>query len=166
MDFWSHLQGVAECSPPGQECNVFSLTWRLIPIDFFSFFKFLKIYLFNLCVWVHCHSSDTPEGGIRSHYRWLWVTMWLLGMELRTSGREDSARNRWAISPVLKTLLMSPCLSIRSLLDHSDCLKHLNSSIKHGLCMWITWWTDLKGFMLKLQNLTSVIPELSLPSRN
>jgi hypothetical protein len=32
-------------------------------------------------------SSDTPEEGIGSHYRWLWVIMWLLGLELRTPGR-------------------------------------------------------------------------------
>jgi hypothetical protein len=30
---------------------------------------------------------------IRSYYRWLWVTMWLLGIELRTSGRAVSALN-------------------------------------------------------------------------
>jgi hypothetical protein len=30
-------------------------------------------------------SSDTPEKDIKSHYRWLLVTMWLLGIELRTS---------------------------------------------------------------------------------
>jgi hypothetical protein len=34
-------------------------------------------------------SSDTPEEGIGSHDRWLWATMWLLGIELRTSGRAD-----------------------------------------------------------------------------
>jgi hypothetical protein len=44
-------------------------------------------------------SSDTPEEGIRSHYRWLWATMWLLGIELRTFGRAVSVLNRWAISP-------------------------------------------------------------------
>jgi hypothetical protein len=38
-------------------------------------------------------SSDTPEEGIRSHYRWLWATMWVLGIELRTSGRAVSALN-------------------------------------------------------------------------
>jgi hypothetical protein len=32
-------------------------------------------------------SSDTPEEGIRSHYIWLW----LLGIELRTSGRTVGA---------------------------------------------------------------------------
>jgi hypothetical protein len=32
-------------------------------------------------------SSGTPEEGIGSHYRWLWATMWLLGIELRTSGK-------------------------------------------------------------------------------
>ena len=36
-------------------------------------------------------TSDTPEEGIRSCYRWLWATMWLLGFELRTSGRAVSS---------------------------------------------------------------------------
>jgi hypothetical protein len=40
-----------------------------------------------------------PEEGIRSHYRWLWATMWVLGIELRTCGRAASAHNLWAISP-------------------------------------------------------------------
>jgi hypothetical protein len=44
-------------------------------------------------------SSETPEEGIGSHYRWFWATMWLLGIELRNSGRAVSAFNRWAISP-------------------------------------------------------------------
>jgi hypothetical protein len=52
-----------------------------------------------LCAWVHCHSSNTPEEGIRSHYRWLWGTVWWLQIELRTSERAVSALNRWAISP-------------------------------------------------------------------
>jgi len=53
-------------------------------------------------------SSDTPEEGIRSHYRWLWTTMWLLGFELRTSGRAVSALNRWAISPAHVLILKRP----------------------------------------------------------
>jgi len=44
-------------------------------------------------------SSDTPGEGIRSHYRWLWAILWLLGIELRTSGRAVSALNHWAIAP-------------------------------------------------------------------
>lgn len=44
-------------------------------------------------------SSDTPEEGTVSHYRWLWATMWLLGIELRSSGRAASALNCWDISP-------------------------------------------------------------------
>jgi hypothetical protein len=46
-------------------------------------------------------SSDTPEEGIRSHYRWLWATMSLLGIELRTSEVVVSALNCWAIFPAL-----------------------------------------------------------------
>jgi hypothetical protein len=44
-------------------------------------------------------SSDTPEEGTESHYRWMRATMWLLGFELKTSGRAVSAVNHWAISP-------------------------------------------------------------------
>jgi hypothetical protein len=45
--------------------------------------------------------SDTPEEGIKSHYRWLWATMGLLGIELRTPRRAVSALKHWAISPAL-----------------------------------------------------------------
>jgi hypothetical protein len=38
-------------------------------------------------------SSDTPEEGIRSHYRWLCTTIWLLGIEVRFSGRVVGALN-------------------------------------------------------------------------
>ena len=42
----------------------------------------------------------TPEEGTRSHI-WLWAFMWLLGIELRISGRATRALNFWAISPAL-----------------------------------------------------------------
>jgi hypothetical protein len=43
-------------------------------------------------------SSDMPKEDIGSHYRWLWATIWLLGIELRTSGRALSALNCWVPS--------------------------------------------------------------------
>jgi hypothetical protein len=37
-----------------------------------NLFIFLKIYLrIHLLLYVSTLSSDTPEGGVRSHYRWL-----------------------------------------------------------------------------------------------
>jgi len=42
-----------------------------------------------------------------SHYRWLWAAMWLLGIELRTSGRAASALNHWAISPAPLTCFLT-----------------------------------------------------------
>ena len=36
--------------------------------------------------------------GIKSHYRWLWAIMWVLGIELRISGRAASALNCWVIT--------------------------------------------------------------------
>jgi hypothetical protein len=62
---------------------------------FFFFFKDLFIITHKYTVAVFTHT----RGGVRSHYGWLWTTMWLLGFELRTFRRAVSALNHWAISP-------------------------------------------------------------------
>jgi hypothetical protein len=68
-----------------------------------------RIYLFYVYKYSICMYNFILEG-IRSHYRWLWATMWLLGSELRTSGRAASALNRWAISPAsLQTFQAQMC---------------------------------------------------------
>jgi len=63
---------------------------------FLDLFIYLLIYECFICIY-----TCMPEEGIRSLYRWLWATVWLLGIELRTSGRAVSALNRWTISPAL-----------------------------------------------------------------
>jgi hypothetical protein len=55
------------------------------------------------------HPSDTAEEGIRPHCTWLWATMWLLRIELRTSGRAISSFNCWGISPAHQQHSLSPC---------------------------------------------------------
>jgi hypothetical protein len=57
-----------------------------------NWFVFFKIYLFSAYEYTVAVFRHT-ERGIRSHYRWLWATTWLLGIELRTSGRTVSALN-------------------------------------------------------------------------
>jgi hypothetical protein len=52
---------------------------------------------------------------VRSHYGWLWATIWWLGFELRTFGRAVSALNHWAISPAHVWLSRSPEKHVRSL---------------------------------------------------
>ena len=64
-----------------------------------TFFLKKKIYLFIMCTMVCLHVSLQTEVGTRSYYRWLWATVWLLGIELRTSGRTVNVLNHWAISP-------------------------------------------------------------------
>jgi hypothetical protein len=49
-----------------------------------DFFKDLFIYEYECST---CMYTCMPEEGIRSRYRWLRATMWLLGIELRTSAR-------------------------------------------------------------------------------
>jgi hypothetical protein len=49
-------------------------------------------------------SSDTLEKGVGSQYKWLWATMWLLGIELRTYGRAVSDLNCWGISPAQQVI--------------------------------------------------------------
>jgi hypothetical protein len=63
----------------------------------FSVCHFLNIYLFctqcSACIY-----ACTPEEGVGYHTRWLWATMWLLGM---TFGRAVGALNLRAISPAI-----------------------------------------------------------------
>jgi hypothetical protein len=55
------------------------------------YYLLLFLDLFILCMRTLSLSSDTPMEDIRFHYRWLWATtMWLLGIELKTSGRTAS----------------------------------------------------------------------------
>ena len=61
-----------------------SLPWPCaFPCFSFKIYFFLFMNILSL-------SSDTPEDGIISHYTWLWATMWLLRIELRTSERAVS----------------------------------------------------------------------------
>ena len=59
-------------------------------------FFFLKVFYFKLYLYEYTVAvfKHTGKEGIRSHYRWLWATMWLLGIELRTFERAASALNR------------------------------------------------------------------------
>jgi hypothetical protein len=71
-------------------------------------------------------TSDTPEEGVRSHYRWLWATMWLLGIELIASGRAASGLNRWAISSTPSKIYFI-CIC-----------KCPNVHVNH-MCAWCLW---------------------------
>ena len=74
-----------------------------------SFFKIVLFFCKDLlCIhYSDCMYACRPEEGTRSHYRWLWTTMWLLAVELRTSGWAVSALNCWTISPTSSFLSLS-----------------------------------------------------------
>ena len=61
-------------------------------IKFWVSFKDLFIYVMNMSKLLL--SSDTHEVG----HRWFWSFMWLLGIELGTSGRATSILNSWVNS--------------------------------------------------------------------
>jgi hypothetical protein len=86
----------------------------LVSLNFF----FLRFYL--LYVYEYTSVSDTPEEGIRSHYRQSWVTMWLLGIELRTSERAASALNHWAQEWAFKFWHLRLQLAHIKVRDHSS----------------------------------------------
>ena len=77
--------------PRLDSCWALNVWWLKLLVFFLRFIYFLYVSTLYL-------SSDTLEEGIRSHYRCLWDTMWLLGIELRTSGKGVSAFNHWVIS--------------------------------------------------------------------
>ena len=61
-----------------------------------SSLRYILLYVSTLQL-----SLDTPEEGEKYHYGWLWLTMWLLGFELRTFSRAVGALTHWASSPAL-----------------------------------------------------------------
>ena len=71
-----------------------------LPPKVITSFSFFIIYFYLMCIVFYLHTClwgcQLPWSW---SYRQLWTTMWLLGIELRTSGRAASALNRWAISP-------------------------------------------------------------------
>jgi hypothetical protein len=73
------------------------------------FCLFLKIYLCIsvLCLHAHLHTWRGHSILWCYSYRWLWVTLWVLGTELGTSGRTTSALNHWDISPAPVVLFLT-----------------------------------------------------------
>ena len=53
----------------------------------FSFYKRFICFMNECSI---CIYTCVPTEGIRFHYRWLWATTWLLGIELRTFRRAVS----------------------------------------------------------------------------
>ena len=91
-----------KCAPPPPPVKILQgLFFNLCLFLFLRFTYFMYMITLSL-------SSHTPVEGMGSHYRWLWATMWLLGIELRTSGRAVSSLIPWAISPAPPTGLFKP----------------------------------------------------------
>lgn len=65
---------------------IFSYIFKSLIISCKAFWVFLRfIYLLH----IQCSARKylcKPEENVRSHYRWLWVNLWLLWIEFRTSG--------------------------------------------------------------------------------
>ena len=78
--------------------------------------------LFILYMWLHCRCLQTHQKRASDpHYRWLWATIWLLGIELRTFGRTVRALHCWAISSAPKIFFKTfkcsfPCFQLPDLL--------------------------------------------------
>ena len=84
-------------------------TWTVSPVPELEKKK-KKPHVYEYAIFTY---TCIPEMGIRPNYRWL--SMWLLGIELRTLGRAASALNHWAISPVPLELIFM----FQSLTNHS-----------------------------------------------
>ena len=103
-----------------QLCRISSLLYVNSEIRTFFFLRFICL----LCTQYYaCMYACTTEEGTRSHYRWLWVTIWLQGIELRTSGRAASALYLRAISPA-QTEFLSGLLA--------KAFTHWTISLAHG----------------------------------
>lgn len=62
-------------------------------------YEYLSICMCSTCIWYLLK----PEEGVRSPWNWIYrlllATIWMLGAELKSSGRSAmNALNHWAIS--------------------------------------------------------------------
>jgi hypothetical protein len=89
-------------------------------------------------------SSDPPEESVRSHYRWLWATTWLLGFELRTFRRVVSVLTHWAISPALNFKYI---WTMRKSQSSKEC--HLNPKSREGWKTQSNTWRKIIADCLK-----------------
>lgn len=77
------------------------LFWKT---DLFIFILCIWMFSVYLCLYTYTHAwyPWKPE---KYHipwnwsYRWMWITMWVLGIELKPSGRQPVLTNLWAIFP-------------------------------------------------------------------
>ena len=69
-------------------------------------------------MWVlYLHVHIHARRGHQIPVRWLWTTTWLLGIELRTSGRADGAFNHWTIFPAHTHSSLIPALGRQKQMD-------------------------------------------------
>jgi hypothetical protein len=110
-------QAGLELRNPPTKCY---LAFQVLGLKVCATTAWLKIELFIYLMYVSTLqlSSHTPEKGIGSHYRWLGTTMWLLGIELRSSGRAGSALNHLS-SPTCRL----PTEDVAQVKGVSSCLK-------------------------------------------
>lgn len=69
-------------------------------------FLFINLFYVWVLYLIHMVYTTMPEENDRSPYRWLWAIMWLVGIELRTSGRALSTLNHRLISLALSYQLL------------------------------------------------------------
>ena len=93
-DSWRRASSIGLCPKMHDILSIGDRKWKFL-------FSFFLTYL--LCIqYPACMYACRTEKGTRSYYRWLWATIWLLGIEFRTFGRAGSALNHWVISPAWK----------------------------------------------------------------
>ena len=67
--------------------------------DTIFYFYFMRAVFFPTCMFVHCVCTQRDQQW-NWRCRWLWATMWVLGIEPKSTGRATSALSHWTILPV------------------------------------------------------------------
>ena len=96
---------VINCLFSSFSCLFESEVSLLVIFCLFIFLDLFIYYVYTRVLYLHVHQHT--RRGHQIHYRWLWATRWLLGVELRPSERVAGALKCWAISPALWSLFKS-----------------------------------------------------------
>lgn len=95
---WLEFLILLHLSPKSWNCTCLHHAWQTVFFNFFSIFTFNYVYVcvcvcVSVCMWMHVPTEIRGVGSSRSYL------IWMLGIELRPSGKTVSTLNCWATLP-------------------------------------------------------------------
>lgn len=116
------------------------------------------VFVLHLCLCTALWSTNRNQRGQwiprYLNHRWLWASMWLIGIHPSFSARAASALNPWEISPVPLFLYNGSVLLTYLMISYS--FPDTSSKNLFSKCRTSTWFTHCTKWPLKFKHLLDI----------